>query len=67
MANPRVERGYIRPEDELAAEPESDVSSEEEDEQAIAASSVGAEAIAMTEAAAEPEEDEVGRPSPTGR
>jgi ParB family chromosome partitioning protein len=50
----RVERGYIRPEDELAAEPESDVSSEDEDEQAIAA---GAEATLTTEPA-EPEEDE---------
>jgi len=54
----RIERGYIRPEDELAAEPESDVSAEEEDERAIAASSVGAEAIVTTEAAAEPEEDD---------
>jgi ParB family chromosome partitioning protein len=54
----RVERGYIRPEDELAAEPESDLSAEDEDERAIAASSVGAEAIVMTEAADEPEEDE---------
>ncbi|WP_315836186.1 ParB/RepB/Spo0J family partition protein [Bradyrhizobium prioriisuperbiae] len=54
----RVERGYIRPEDELAAEPESDVSADDEDERAIAASSVGAEAIVTTEAVAEPEEDE---------
>ncbi|MBK3661088.1 ParB/RepB/Spo0J family partition protein [Bradyrhizobium diazoefficiens] len=54
----RVERGYIRPEDELAAEPESDVSADDEDERAIAASSVGTEAIVATEAIAEPEEEE---------
>ena len=54
----RVERGYIRPEDELAAEPESDVSADGDDERAIAARSVGAEAIVTTEAVAEPEEDE---------
>lgn len=54
----RVERGYIRPEDELAAEPESDLSAEDEDQRAIAASSVGAEAIVTNEAAVEPEEDE---------
>ncbi len=54
----RVERGYIRPEDELAAEPESDVSADDVDERAIAASSVGTEAIVATEAVAEPEEDE---------
>jgi ParB family chromosome partitioning protein len=54
----RVERGYNRPEDELAAEPERDVSAEDEDERAIAASSVGAEASVTTEAIAEPEEDE---------
>lgn len=54
----RVERGYIRPEDELAAEPESDVSADDADERAIAASSVGTEAIVATEAVAEPEEDE---------
>jgi ParB family chromosome partitioning protein len=54
----RVERGYIRPEDELAVEPESDVSADGEDERAIAASSVGAEAIVTTEVVTEPEEDE---------
>lgn len=54
----RVERGYIRPEDELAAEPESDVSAEDGDERAIAASSAGAEAIVTTEVVTEPEEDE---------
>jgi ParB family chromosome partitioning protein len=54
----RVERGYIRPEDELAAEPESDVSADDEDERAIAASSVGTDAIVAAEAVAEPEEDE---------
>ena len=54
----RVERGYIRPEDELAAEPEDGVSADDEDERPIAASSVGAEAIVTTEAVAEPEEDE---------
>lgn len=54
----RVERGYVRPEDELPAEPESDVSADDEDERTIAASSVGAEAIVSTEAVAEPEEDE---------
>ena len=54
----RVERGYIRLEDELAVEPESDVSADGEDERAIAASSVGAEAIVTTEVVTEPEEDE---------
>ncbi|MGY5801234.1 ParB/RepB/Spo0J family partition protein [Rhizobium sp. LEGMi12c] len=54
----RVERGYVRPEDELPAEPESDVSADDEDERTIAASSVGAEAIVSTEAVSEPEEDE---------
>jgi ParB family transcriptional regulator, chromosome partitioning protein len=54
----RVERGYIRPEDEFPAEPESDVSGDDEDERAIAASSVGIEAIVATEAVAEPEEEE---------
>ena len=54
----RIERGYIRPEDELAAEPESDMSADGEDERAIAASSVGVEAIVTTEAVAEAEEDE---------
>jgi ParB family chromosome partitioning protein len=54
----RVERGYIRPEDEFVADPESDVSAEDKDERAIAASSVRAEAIVTTEAVAESEEDE---------
>ena len=54
----RVERGYVRPEDELAAEPESHASADGEDQRAIAASSVGAEAIVTTEAVAESEEDE---------
>jgi ParB family transcriptional regulator, chromosome partitioning protein len=54
----RIERGYIRPEDELAAEPESDVSADDEDERAIAASSVGTDAIVAAEAVAAPEEDE---------
>ena len=54
----RIERGYIRPEDELAAGPEDDVSADDEDERAIAAGSVGDETVVTTEAEAEPEEDE---------
>jgi len=54
----RVERGYIRPEDELAAEPESELPPDGEDEHATVASYEGAEAVVTAEPEAEPEEDE---------
>ena len=54
----RVERGYVRPEDELPAGPEPDLSADSTDEQAMGASYEGARAIVATEPAAEPEEDE---------
>jgi ParB family chromosome partitioning protein len=56
---PRIERGYIRPEDELPAEPEDGGWDESgEGERAMAASYEGSEAVVNTEPAAEPEEDE---------
>jgi ParB family chromosome partitioning protein len=54
----RVERGYVRPEDELAAEPESDASAENEDERAMAATYEGVEADVSAAPEAEPDEDE---------
>ncbi len=56
----RVERGYIRPEDEFAAEPdpESDASAEDEDERAMAASYEGVETAVSAAPEAEPDEDE---------
>ncbi len=54
----RVERGYVRPEDELAAEPESELSADGEEERAMAASYEGAEADVTAEPEAETEEDE---------
>jgi ParB family transcriptional regulator, chromosome partitioning protein len=54
----RVERGYIRPEDESAAEPESEASANGEGERAMAAEYEGAEAVVATTPEAEPEEDE---------
>ena len=54
----RVERGYVRPEDELAAEPGSDASAEDEDERAMAASYEGVETAVSAAPEAEPDEDE---------
>jgi ParB family chromosome partitioning protein len=54
----RVERGYVRPEDELAAEPESDASAENEDERAMAATYEGVEADVSAAPEAEPDEDD---------
>ncbi len=54
----RVERGYIRPEDELPVNPEPGSAEDEEAERATAGSYNGGEAIAATEAALEPEEAE---------
>jgi ParB family chromosome partitioning protein len=56
----RVERGYIRPEDEFAAEPdpEFDASAEDEDERAMAASYEGVETAVSAAPEAEPDEDE---------
>ena len=54
----RVERGYVRPEDELRAGPEPDLSADSTDEQAMGASYEGAQAIVATEPAPEPKEDE---------
>jgi ParB family chromosome partitioning protein len=54
----RVERGYVRPEDELPAEPDPDPSADSTDEQAMGASYEGVQAIVATEPAPEPEEDE---------
>ena len=54
----RVERGYVRPEDELAVEPESDASAEGGDERAMAASYEGVETTVSAAPEAEPEEDE---------
>lgn len=53
----RVERGYVRPEDELAADPAFE-EAEGDAERAIAASYEGDEAIVTAEPDAEPEEDE---------
>ncbi|NVN09805.1 ParB/RepB/Spo0J family partition protein [Nguyenibacter vanlangensis] len=53
----RVERGYVRTEDELAAEPAFE-DAEGDDERAIAASYEGNEAVVTVEPDAEPEEDE---------
>jgi ParB family transcriptional regulator, chromosome partitioning protein len=54
----RVERGYVRPEDEPPAGPEPDLSADSTDEQAMAASYEGAQAIVATGPAPEPKEDE---------
>jgi ParB family chromosome partitioning protein len=54
----RVERGYVRPEDELAAEPESDASGDDENERAMAASYEGVETAVSAAPEAEPDEDE---------
>ncbi|MBV9510290.1 MAG: DNA-binding protein, partial [Caulobacteraceae bacterium] len=54
----RVERGYIRPEDELAGEAAADASAENEDERAMAAGYGGPQAIDTAEPETEAEEDE---------
>ncbi|MDK4713272.1 ParB/RepB/Spo0J family partition protein [Rhizobium sp. CNPSo 4039] len=54
----RVERGYVRPEDELPAEPGSEPDADGDDERAMAASYEGDDAVATAEPDAEPEEDE---------
>ena len=53
----RVERGYVRPEDELRIEPEPELSAESADERAMAASYEGP-GVSVTAEPAEPEEDE---------
>jgi ParB family transcriptional regulator, chromosome partitioning protein len=54
----RVERGYVRPEDELPTEPASEPDANGDDERAMAASYEADEAVVMGEPNAEPEEDE---------
>ncbi|WP_267211239.1 ParB/RepB/Spo0J family partition protein [Chelatococcus asaccharovorans] len=54
----RVERGYVRPEDELPIEPELVSAEDGEADRTMAASYEADEPIVATEAAAEPEEDE---------
>lgn len=56
----RVERGYVRAEDELPTEPasEPDAGAGADDERAMAAGYEGDEALVMAEPNAEPEEDE---------
>lgn len=54
----RVERGYVQPEDELPAEPASELCADGDDERALAASYKGDEAVVTAEPNAEPEEDE---------
>jgi ParB family chromosome partitioning protein len=54
----RVERGYVRPEDELPIEPELVSAEDGEADRTMAASYEGDEAIVATEPEAEPEEDE---------
>ncbi|MET4803599.1 ParB/RepB/Spo0J family partition protein [Bradyrhizobium sp. LB11.1] len=53
----RVERGFVRPEDELPVEPEPDPDVDGEAERAMTASYEGSEAIGAAEPAAELEED----------
>ena len=62
----RVERGYVRPEDELPAEPqpEVEIGTDEAPAYAAAAQAEDDEAIYATAAPAEPEEDEGLRPIP---
>lgn len=54
----RVERGYVRPEDELAVEPASEPDTTGADERAMAASCERNEAVVTAEPDAEPEQDE---------
>jgi ParB family chromosome partitioning protein len=64
--NPRVERGYIRPEDELPMEPESEADSDLGDARAVAARADfdGGRLTAEPAAEVEPEEDEGLKPIP---
>jgi len=54
----RVERGYVRPEDELAVQPEPDVSADDDHQRALAARFEDADAAVAVAPEAEPEEDE---------
>ena len=60
----RVERGYVRPEDELPAEPEPEVEIGTDEAPAYAAAAETEEDGEIYAAAAEPEEDEGPRPIP---
>ncbi|WP_395698495.1 ParB/RepB/Spo0J family partition protein [Methylocella sp.] len=53
----RVERGYVRPEDELPAEPEAEPAADDETARAMAAS-YDSDVVTANEPAPEPEEDE---------
>jgi ParB family chromosome partitioning protein len=53
----RVERGYVRPEDELPAEPESEPAADDETARAMAAS-YDSDVVTANEPTPEPEEDE---------
>ena len=54
----RVERGYVRSEDELPAEPEADPAADDDAVRAVAASYHGGDVAVADEPIAEPEEDE---------
>ncbi len=54
----RVERGYVRPEDELAAEQESGLPADDDHERAVLANYEGVEPAVTAEPEAETEEDE---------
>lgn len=54
----RVERGYVWPEDELPAKPETELSADGEDERAMAADYEGPEAVVTAEPDADAEEEE---------
>ncbi|NOW48823.1 ParB family chromosome partitioning protein, partial [Novosphingobium sp. SG751A] len=56
----RVERGYVRPEDEMPAEPASESDADGDDERAMAAGYEGDEAVMTAEPDAEPEEEDEG-------
>jgi len=53
----RVERGYVRPEDELPVEPEPGLADDDEADRAVAANDDGGD-TAFAESTADPEEDE---------
>jgi ParB family transcriptional regulator, chromosome partitioning protein len=54
----RVERGYVRSEDELPAEPEADPAADGDAVRAVAASYDGGDVVVADEPVSEPEEDE---------
>jgi ParB family chromosome partitioning protein len=54
----RIERGYVRPEDEMQIEPQSELSADCEDERSVTTSYDGTEAVVTAEPEPEPEEDE---------